>query len=1757
MAEFDDLIPAVEGDNPFADLHPTPEQSLQLGEAQRQFGLGQAFRLMQEGGIVQSAPYSKPEESPLRRGLREAAGAFTGSVIEPQARLQANIPEAVETVGAEALKTIRDVVSPTTYLPESEQAKLRPFVIAPEGIRQQTAQEAEKIQPGRSILNLAEPPPNAPPNVLRGLAEGATTPGALLTLPFAETRLGAIYFGLQGAQGLTEAATTLLDPKADPESKRKALESAPLSALMLKQGLTKGKPNALKERNVKENIPVERTGDGEVRPPVETGGGGGLQSETGVGQETPLSLKSEALQASADAVRPGLEFLRNSGITQSLTSKGYSSLNAPSRKAVYEGVLTAIENPDIFRSIIASVPVDVMNDLIALKGTPKDLFSNNSVLIDYLSSDINQPVKSRVIDVISRGLASDAAKVPSAVSRLGITAIPEKSGTAVETGKVAGGHPDISTTQPVTLQPKTQPTPAPLKTAESEMPESVRQRLRQRVEKLQLEATIEEANKVLGEHVVERHREDIKRRSTKAYSAGQEAETGAENPYVEGSLESKAFELGRQSKTQPTPAPTGEGQPQAVTQPAPSEVTATTPVSAGAEPAKPEPTVTTPVTQPATMTGAAYVSELPGQATALMNAVADVERAGRGLPEATPTQKRAIRTSWALADHELKADPKLGETIISELKADESRGVTDVEQAVLLRHKVTIENALNDAAERTIRAKSDVERAVAQDEHARLSDQLLEFLDTVRERGSQWGREGRWRQVLAAEDFSLPTMEVKMRQALGGRRLTGAEHQNLTGLNEQLKKRVAELEEAQAKAGATGRETDTKGAVREVADSASKAKPTKPPEEELVDLKAKVAAKLEKNEKASLTPWVKKIAEQLWLSGIKELNPMIDALHGILGDLIPGITRIETMDALSGRGQFSLPNAEAVKVAIRDLSAQSRLAAHIEDVQSRKPLPRTGPQRDKPTAEQRRLTQQLNELMRKFGVRVTDPASQLASALSAAKTWTRNRIADLKAEITARERIVKTRTPLQPDAELEGMRAELETVKAEHEQILGKPGQSLESQKAILERQIAELQRRITEGDIATKPALVNRPADPLLEPLKQRREALSKRLAEMRKKPEEQRYAEAIARKVEKLNKAIAEREAKLAAGDLSAKAQQVNRPLLPELEEAKQRLEGVNQQIEAARKAARAKTPAQIEQQRIEVAGRMLDRHIDQLEKDIEAGRLTPEKKPIKTPETPELLEKRAWLKALQEYRQDLRDAANPKLTPEERALKMVKTRVAKRIAELESKMSAGDFTRKTRKATPLDQEALRAKANLEAVKRRFEEGVTKAKLEGRSMRERVRDFIVRWRREFALSGITSIFKLTAAAIEGLTIDPIKESIGAGIAKALPGFRSRLDLEAPSSVGIEAKAWVEAFNHIMDDTVRIAKTGKTDLEFAFGGRSAIPIEMQAYMGRLHAILKAPLKRQAWTRAVEVLARDYKAKGIDTTDPLVQMQIGNKALRQAERALFLEDNMVVDAYKRGLSRFEPVKPGEKPSIGQVVGGTAARVFLPIVKIPTNLVARTFQAGFGGFVGAGRLAVAYAKGIETLRPEQADAIIRQLKAGSVGGAIMLLGFSAPQMFGGYYQPREKRKPGELKPGHTKLFGVDIPPFLQHRPELQIAQFGATVRRVMEERISKDDPGKRGLSEGAMAASLGLIEEAPFVNEMLRLNQLREAPSKYAGALGASIVEPQLIQDIAKYTDTSTQKRVPQNFKEQLEMGVPGLRQNVRPKATKRPSWELP
>jgi len=281
-----------------------------------------------------------------------------------------------------------------------------------------------------------------------------------------------------------------------------------------------------------------------------------------------------------------------------------------------------------------------------------------------------------------------------------------------------------------------------------------------------------------------------------------------------------------------------------------------------------------------------------------------------------------------------------------------------------------------------------------------------------------------------------------------------------------------------------------------------------------------------------LTRFARQVQRTMVESGVTEREAVVDGVHEALQEIIPEITRRQAMDALSSYGQFAQLSKDPIDQIIRDINGQLQQLAKLEDMEKGQAPAKTGVERRSPTDEERRLTQLVNEAKRRGGFVVTDPETQLKSAMGAAKTAVRNRIADMNYEIKTGSRVVRNKTELIPDAELEQLRKDRDELQKVHKEMFPPKGateaQKIASANRALDTAISSLEAKLAVGDISPAPQ-----PSPLSTPEIDAKRARLKELHEQRdalRKTDEQTKVRAIDRSIEAL-------ERELAAGDFTLK--------------------------------------------------------------------------------------------------------------------------------------------------------------------------------------------------------------------------------------------------------------------------------------------------------------------------------------------------------------------------------------------------------------------------------------------------------------------------------------------------------------------------------------------------------------------------------------------------------------------------------------------
>ena len=516
----------------------------------------------------------------------------------------------------------------------------------------------------------------------------------------------------------------------------------------------------------------------------------------------------------------------------------------------------------------------------------------------------------------------------------------------------------------------------------------------------------------------------------------------------------------------------------------------------------------------------------------------------------------------------------------------------------------------------------------------------------------------------------------------------------------------------------------------------------------------------------------------------------------------------------------------------------------------------------------------------------------------------------------------------------------------------------------------------------------------------------------------------------------------------------------------------------------------------------------------------------------------------------------------------LKAYKTRLKKGIEEYKSRVALGDLSPKPKpEPVELDLEGEILKAAHERAKQEFETMVVKERYKQQNWYQKGMNTLVKWRRGFLLSSPITLGKLTAAAGWRIATTTAEEGVGTVLSK-IPGF-SKVAEDAPrygaGSMKALSHSIAAAWSQGAKDAWQLLKTGKSNLDVIYGrGKDPAVAEYDVlnrsvidFFGSIHGALKSPVKRFEFTLSLEKRIDHAMRHEVDVTNPLVQTRLAMEAYKDANRSIFLQDNMLSDAFKRGLSAFEQTdKTTKKQPLAGKAFATAAKIALPIVKVPTNIAGEAFEYATGLETGSYQLARALHSGVDKLTPAQKDLIMRHLQKGLLGTGGLLLGYFGAENVGGYWQPGDKRPASDVKAGDVRVFGAELPQWALHIPLMETVQLGATVRRVAESKFRKKDKDVVGLGEGIWAGLLGLTEEVPFARETTEVGKIfgggpegRYARDEFVKGLAV----PQLLQFIATRTDKDAKgqpiARKPDTLLEHLETGIPGLREKVPERKT--------
>jgi hypothetical protein len=1087
--------------------------------------------------------------------------------------------------------------------------------------------------------------------------------------------------------------------------------------------------------------------------------------------------------------------------------------------------------------------------------------------------------------------------------------------------------------------------------------------------------------------------------------------------------------------------------------------------------------------------------------TSIKNADVNAQREARGESKLLTTMRKSRPELHAQVLKAVEDDPGLGERLANEF-ARTDRPVNDFEQGVLAYYQNGLYNIRNAAIKMINEARAAGDEVGLAQGKVQLEDvnAKLDVVDhALHSAGTTAGRTLAYRQASHDERFNLVDM-LREQEAVKGRPLTPEETAKVKALHASIKagQDAADLEaERAAEAERQKAETASFAAAKKRAAELGKDESPAGLEAERAALVRRIAAAV--TPEGRLQPavkWLRELEANLVRSGINDPRVMYKTVHRLLEGTLPDLKVEEVRDALSGYGQYRPLDMEKTKVVMRDLNGQMQKLAQLQAIMQKEPIKKTGMERRTPSDAERRRIDMVNEAKRRYGVVVTDPASQLKSAEQAIATRLDHQIADLEHEIATGKRILPDKTKVADTPEIAAKRARVAELRAVRDSLLGVEPKSLEQRlaaaKRAAERSRAEAEQRLADakkgifhvGEKTQGPKL----SSTEIEAIRAEAEAMRKQtrllydLAHPGKTPEER----AITARMAQLENQRADLLRRLADNDFS-RPERKPRPTTPAIEKLQAEVDGLRAKVDAAWKASDEGKAAALEMR-------------------LEAKR--------------------------------------------------------RQLAEWRRRIDEKDFTPRTREAPPENAKIAQANLEIAHAKREYYKMLAKFNYENSSPLEKTLSWILRMRRFSILTSPVVFGKLGAAAVSRIAKQAVEDAEGSGINTLFPAFGER----TVDRSGLDLKNNLAAYRSLVtkgpSDAWKMLTTGETPLTEqygkssmgSFGETKARPEGLPEMAGRLHGAMKMPIERWAWERSRAKWAAYYAKQGKDVNSPEVQAEIGQKAFKEAQRYIFMQDNWVASKFNSLLNNMARNKEG---STSQAVAAFLGRWAFPIVKVPTNIVGETFEGVHGLYTGGYKLAKEYGvaprmpeKGwlpefkrtVENLTPDEADYIARLLAKGLLGQAIVMLGYFNDDKVGGFYRGKDTSKTqGKVKPGHILIGNIDIPPWIAlHEPHLILYQLGATIHQVQR---------KMGLASGLQKGALGIAEALPFNRGAEDIKDIMGLGPKHAlyKVAGEQLI-PTALPVIARWMDTDRQgnpvERDPQSFGQGIAMQIPGLRESV-------------
>lgn len=504
---------------------------------------------------------------------------------------------------------------------------------------------------------------------------------------------------------------------------------------------------------------------------------------------------------------------------------------------------------------------------------------------------------------------------------------------------------------------------------------------------------------------------------------------------------------------------------------------------------------------------------------------------------------------------------------------------------------------------------------------------------------------------------------------------------------------------------------------------------------------------------------------------------------------------------------------------------------------------------------------------------------------------------------------------------------------------------------------------------------------------------------------------------------------------------------------------------------------------------------------------------------------------------------------------------TQIKKSIADIEQKIKSGNFAKSERVKPQYDEKTQALQADLERAKTKADFAMRKLEYQSKSPLYRATTAALALGRAFILSAPT-VFEHLAGASFWRLASTLVEDVGGSAWRMLPKVsdidRMAMVQGGGFQAGAHAKGLGAAFSRqtLKDMKDKLFKA-QSDRQALYGNKGATftPYPMLEVVGRIHDVIKTPIENYAFERAITRVATNTRAKlardGLSSDDiekamttNTMQTQMASLAFAESQAAKLQGANKLVDWMNETFRRMD-----RQGFMGQA-GSALLRSQMPILRIPMNLIKEGIQITAGAPMG---IVQTFLADLSKMTPGEADKIMQNLKKGTIGPALLAIGWTGYEGMGGLYRSGHKQpNPNE---GYGDVGGVSH--HLLHAPVNDVLQMGALAHYAYDEdrkyaRQHGEHTAKLSSFLDALIQSGGaFLMDQPLVEgpqALVEATHGGKGLQHWAGQMGRQYTEPGALQWEAKREDVNASgkpnPRKPQSFGQELEMGIPGLRQNV-------------